>query len=455
MFSSRREWFAHELEFHRNDARDSHDTPQLIPGNELRLGHDDHSRTTVDRTPAMTRFRPTPDGTRVKSKCPLCLRLGVTIRSHLSKHLQTIAIFSLPRLSSGILNDVASDQALEWDSEAGSQSFSEEIEWNDNEDAGYEVSEDTDGTLSAMSSSQVDTSQIGGRWADFNLTSPQNGQAPLLNAASLGNLSLVRSLLAEPTTNVEVRDKRDQTPLSRAAEAGATEVVQFLVNVRGVDLNTRDRIFKRTPLNWAAGNGHAAVVRTLLDCRGVDPNVGDSYSRSPVWRASTAGHVDVVRVLAAHSDVNVDAPDRYDRTPIAWAGAGNHVTIMKMLANRGVDFSHKDNEGVAPLARAAISGSTDAVRFLLSCHDITVDLRDETEKTALMRAAEGGHLMVTRLLLESGADVNARDQNGKDALMLATEEGHGEMADMLIEHRANLSNVDHDGRTLSTMARGR
>lgn len=455
MFSSRREWFAHELEFHRDTAPDEPDKYQYPSKNDLNQFYGGQRSPGLDDVPAMIRFRPVLEGRRVKSKCPLCLREEVTIRSHLSRHLQTIATFSLPRMSSGNLDGRASDRAVEWDSQADSHSLGEDSDLGGDEEAEEEIDEGgehNDQTPSATSSTQMEVGHAGGRWIDFDLNSLQQGQTPLINAASSGNASLVRWLLAEPHTNVEVRDIRDQTPLSRAAEVGASEVVELLITVSGIDINTRDRIFKRTPLNWAAGNGHASVVHILLKCPTIDLNVGDIYRRSPVWRASSAGHAEVVRELVSHPEVNLNAADRYGRTPIAWASAGNHIEVMRILAVRGVDFAYVDSEGVAPLARAAISDSVEAVKFLLTCPDVVVNHQDTTGKTALMRAVEGGHLQVVILLLEAEGNILAQDQNGKDALMLATEENHVDIVRLLIRSGANLDTTDSLGQTALMVA---
>ena len=51
--------------------------------------------------------------------------------------------------------------------------------------------------------------------------------------------------------------------------------------------------------------------------------------------------------------------------------------------------------------------------------------------TALMLAADNGHLEVARLLLEAGADKNCCDDDGMTALLLAADKGHLEVAHLL------------------------
>ena len=51
--------------------------------------------------------------------------------------------------------------------------------------------------------------------------------------------------------------------------------------------------------------------------------------------------------------------------------------------------------------------------------------------TALLLAAENGHVDVARLLLEAGADKGLQRHDGYTALMLAEESGHGDVAELL------------------------
>jgi ankyrin repeat protein len=50
-----------------------------------------------------------------------------------------------------------------------------------------------------------------------------------------------------------------------------------------------------------------------------------------------------------------------------------------------------------------------------------VNARDKLKKTALMQAAEQGHVNIVRALVLAGADINAIDCEGKNALSFALE----------------------------------
>jgi ankyrin repeat protein len=63
-----------------------------------------------------------------------------------------------------------------------------------------------------------------------------------------------------------------RTPLLWAAMGGHKEVVELLLTIDGINLNSVDPEYGRTPLLWAATNGHKDIVELLLSKGGVDPD---------------------------------------------------------------------------------------------------------------------------------------------------------------------------------------
>ena len=54
----------------------------------------------------------------------------------------------------------------------------------------------------------------------------------------------------------------------------------------------------------------------------------------------------------------------------------------------------------------------------------------------------GNHLVVTKLLLENGANVKAEDKYGKTPLLLALANGYETIVNLLIERGANIESRD-------------
>lgn len=82
---------------------------------------------------------------------------------------------------------------------------------------------------------------------------------------------------------------------------------------------------------------------------------------------------------------------------------------------------------------AVIAGGKDAVMHHLRC-GADVNAADEKGRSALILAAEKGHLEICRILLEAGADPAMRDDDGNDALSSAIEHGWKNVEDILREH---------------------
>jgi serine/threonine protein kinase len=85
-----------------------------------------------------------------------------------------------------------------------------------------------------------------------------------------------------------------QTSLMGAAKLGQVSLVRNLL-ARGAEVNEKDEE-GRTALGFAAANGHIAVVRLLLD-HGTEVNDKDNQGRTPLTVAEARGHANVVELL--------------------------------------------------------------------------------------------------------------------------------------------------------------
>lgn len=99
------------------------------------------------------------------------------------------------------------------------------------------------------------------------------------------------------------------------------------------------------------------------------------------------------------------------------------------------------------LPLAAAGGFIEPVRLLLKEGVEDVNRFDASGQTALMNAAQGGHLTVAHELLTHGAGVHIKKNDGFDALLLAANGGHPELVQLLIDFGASPTTKDAYGRT--------
>jgi len=99
------------------------------------------------------------------------------------------------------------------------------------------------------------------------------------------------------------------------------------------------------------------------------------------------------------------------------------------------------------LYEAALRGDETAVRLLLR-QKIDVDAKfTNLRATALLAAAQNGHLTIVRLLLAKGAAIEARLASGETALMLASGEGHIDIVQELLNKHAVVDARADSGET--------
>ena len=155
------------------------------------------------------------------------------------------------------------------------------------------------------------------------------------------------------------------------------------------------------------------------------------------------------------------------RTPTAWPLDGavqqGEMEMVKMLLANGAKFHGGE------LANAAFAGYENAalamVTVLLQAGadvnsprpdyraDVNSPLPDYLD-TALIRASYKGYKDVVKLLLaQPGIQLDAINIDGDTALMVAAEKGHLEIAEMLLKAGAQVSITNKRGETATSLAR--
>ena len=207
--------------------------------------------------------------------------------------------------------------------------------------------------------------------ADVNMVSDNNNETAIYNAADVGHLGPVKSLLAAGA-DVNIADGSDFTPLYLASYDGYIEVVQHLL-AAGAEIDTRSGDGGWSPLQTAADRGQDDVARELI---------------------------------AAGADVNFRSAKGY--TAMYYAAKSKKASsrdIIKMLAVAGADVNARCN-GYYPLHMAADNGYYESVKLLLE-YGANPNLRDKDNDSALDIAMRHGYKQTTAYIQQYGGQTNS------------------------------------------------
>jgi hypothetical protein len=205
-------------------------------------------------------------------------------------------------------------------------------------------------------------------------------------ASGENNVSVLKKFVSSGFST-DTRDAKGDTALHAAAEKGAQDSAEFLLN-GGVNVDVTGDT-GRTPLMAAVIGNQTEMVRWLLR-QGADPQLRDKDGFRPLMLSVREGGPGSVGELAAY--------DREDLDPA--------------------------------LLLAALLGQPEVIDALTN-YGASVYARMEDGRTPLMVAAENGHLESVKLLLEIGSSRYTKDPEGRTAADLATEAGHVEIAAMI------------------------
>jgi uncharacterized protein len=183
----------------------------------------------------------------------------------------------------------------------------------------------------------------------------------------------------------------------------------------------------------AARHGRTSELVALLDKAPQLANARSQGRWTPLIWAGLEGHLDTCRLLLQHG-ARVNDTDTPGRSALYWACYRDQAAVVGMLLARGADPTLTDHFGYTALMTASSYGCEATVRSLLR-HEgarATIDWPDrEDGRTAVTKAAAGGHAGVLCLLLGAGADDSIADLHGVTAVQAARANGKDDCVRLL------------------------
>ncbi|KAG0548170.1 hypothetical protein BDA96_01G143600 [Sorghum bicolor] len=225
------------------------------------------------------------------------------------------------------------------------------------------------------------------------------GDIPRLREMASGKDAEERALLADVCFD-------GLGPLQVVARMGRLDVVRYLVEDLGFDVNHGSAQFGLTALSSAALDGRLDTVRYLLD-NGANPNLQDELGQVPLHCAAKYGHAEVTELLLSRG-ASVDLT-YFHATPLHIAAVYGKASVMKILLEHHADPNMVSEVLGTPLV-ATLHATTEGLEECIS-------------------------LKCVKVLVEAGADVNSTDPD--TPLVVATTHGLTDCIKYLLKAGAN------------------
>ncbi|NQU65826.1 MAG: ankyrin repeat domain-containing protein, partial [SAR324 cluster bacterium] len=288
--------------------------------------------------------------------------------------------------------------------------------------------------------------------------------SPLMEAAVKNNVPATRLLLQNGAA-LEKRSKWGSTALVEAAYNSNFQMVKLLID-HGANVNTQTNQGWNALMWVARGNSLRAIkpykaedyietAKLLLDS-GILINQKNKKGDTALMIAIIENRKEMVQfLLERKSDVNAGNMENW--TPLMEVANHCNAHIATALIKHGAALDAKSQNGSTALIEAVYIGCNKIVQNLLEA-GADANIKMNEGWTALMHSTKGAEsttpekqLANARLLIKAGAHLNLKNDSDETALVLAYENERRKLARLLIESGADLSGKNFLGTPLLQM----
>ncbi|XP_022171073.1 uncharacterized protein LOC111034255 [Myzus persicae] len=246
----------------------------------------------------------------------------------------------------------------------------------------------------------------------------QKDYTPLHLAIEMGNFHLIQFLLRLPTINVNTFTGTGFTGLHLAVKSENVTIVKYLCEYSDIDLEATSSCVG-TPLIYATLISTPIILKTLIDF-GADVNKTFTADRLNSLMLAIHNHKNEHSWILAESGICPLHTDVKKWNALHYAAIFKASTeLLQKLIEIGCDQNGITREGMTPLHHAVISGSIDSVKILVMKADIHIT--DENGLTALHYAAYQGHWEIVKILLDTGSRPNKKTNSKVTPLHFAAK----------------------------------
>jgi ankyrin repeat protein len=186
-----------------------------------------------------------------------------------------------------------------------------------------------------------------------------------LHWATLGQHPDTVAALISAGADANAADRRGQTALHLAARLGDVALVRtLLASGANVSLKTAAELDGTTVLHEAIQSGSVEVARLLVERGRANVNAKNDKGRTPLHRAVWRADVSLAKYLL-DVGAQVDALDENERTPLHWAAffGATHGELIALLLRHGSDMTRRDKLKLSAVQISRVKKFDNAVKI--------------------------------------------------------------------------------------------
>ena len=314
---------------------------------------------------------------------------------------------------------------------------------------------------------------------------------PLLHwAIDFGNGNIIKLLLEDIRTDVNILNSKGESLLHKAIQMGNENIIKLLlqdirtdVNVitsedegpdldilgdEGLDLDILGDTGE-SPLQMAIRFGNENIIELLLQHKKTDVMIFDIDGDLPLHRAVRLQNVNIIKRLLCHEAIAVDMLNTAGLSALHMAvleergrldlGMAVPNEIINLLLRHNCEVATQDKNGISPLHDAVTSltiGGGDHTYFhlLLYGTNAPVNVQDNRGNTPLHYACRSENVCIADALLRRGANVNQENNLGRSPLQVAVLNSQKNVVELLLVEGADLNAHSVDNKTALDIAVG-
>lgn len=227
------------------------------------------------------------------------------------------------------------------------------------------------------------------------------------------------------------------------------ELVENKVNLQKTD--------GMTHLFIALKNSQDTEINTLLNKSKINVNLPDKHGFTPLMLAVASDSSKLIaKLIEKGADIN--AQDIGGHTALMAAISANAQNAFEKLLAYGANAKIKTNVNETILMIAAKLNRSEILSNIMKNFPEMINMKDNTENTALMWAASFGNGVAIWKLLSKGAKPNEKNIDGYTALMVAAQKGFDMSAWILIinqkgfNYKIDINSQNNKGNTALMLA---